>query len=60
MRLFGRSKKKQAEGPQGEVLQMRSTLEMLEKKEKYLDNKIAEEAAFARKNAVEDKPCKPS
>ena len=57
MRLFGSSgsKKKSAEGPKESVLQMRSTLEMLEKKEKHLDNKIAQETEFARSHASNNK-----
>lgn len=57
MRLFGSSgsKKKTAEGPKESILQMRSTLEMLEKKEKHLDNKISQETEFARSHASSNK-----
>lgn len=57
MRLFGSSgsKKKTAEGPKESILQMRSTLEMLEKKEKHLDNKISQETDFARSHASSNK-----
>ena len=55
MRLFGSSKKKSAEGPKESIIQMRSTLEMLEKKEKHLDTKIAAETDFARANASANK-----
>lgn len=58
MRLFGSSsgsKKKTAEGPKESILQMRSTLEMLEKKEKHLDNKILQETEFARIHASSNK-----
>lgn len=55
MRLFGSSKKKSAEGPKDSIIQMRSTLEMLEKKEKHLDSKINSETEFARANASVNK-----
>lgn len=55
MRLFGSSKKKNAEGPKDSIIQMRSTLEMLEKKEKHLDSKINAETEFARANASVNK-----
>ena len=57
MRLFGSSgsKKKTAEGPKESILQMRSTLEMLEKKEKHLDAKIQQETEFARSHASSNK-----
>lgn len=55
MRLFGSSKKKSAEGPKDSIIQMRSTLEMLEKKEKHLDTKVNSETDFARANASSNK-----
>ena len=58
MRLFGSSggsKKKSAEAPKESILQMRSTLEMLEKKEKHLDTKIQQETEFARTHASTNK-----
>lgn len=55
MRLFGRSKKKEVEGPQESIVQMRATLEMLEKKEKHLETKIATETNTARQYAVSNK-----
>ncbi len=63
MRLFGvSSKKKDAagsaaapEGPQDSLVQMRATVEMLEKKEKHLETKIAAETATARQFAVSNK-----
>ena len=58
MRLFGRSKKKEAEGPQESVIKMRDTLEMLEKKEKHLDMKIQQETDTARQCAVSNKQSK--
>ena len=58
MRLFGRSKKKEAEGPQESVIKMRDTLEMLEKKEKHLDMKIQQETDTARQYAVSNKQSK--
>lgn len=55
MRLFGRSKKKETEGPQESIVQMRATLEMLEKKEKHLESKIAAETGTAKQYAVSNK-----
>lgn len=57
MRLFGSSgsKKKSAEAPKESILKMRSTLEMLEKKEKHLDTKIQQETDFARTHASTNK-----
>lgn len=55
MRLFGRGKKKEPEGPQESIVQMRATLEMLEKKEKHLETKIAAETAIAKQYAVSNK-----
>lgn len=56
MRLFGSGgKKKTAEGPKESILQMRATLEMLEKKEKHLDSKISQETEFARAHASTNK-----
>lgn len=55
MHWFGKSKKKTPEGPKDSILQMRATLEMLEKKEKHLDTKIAAEVANARANATTNK-----
>lgn len=56
MHLFGKSKKKAVETPKDSILQMKGTLEMLEKKEKHLDAKIAAEVALARQNATSNKP----
>lgn len=55
MHFFGKSKKKTAEAPKDSIVQMRNTLEMLEKKEKHLDTKIAQEVATARANATSNK-----
>lgn len=54
-RLFGSSKKQQVQGPKDSIIQMRSTLEMLEKKETHLETKIAAEVALARQHAVTNK-----
>lgn len=57
-RLFGSSKSKTvstADSTKDSIIQMRSTLEMLEKKERHLDAKIANEIALARQNAVSNK-----
>ena len=55
MRLFGKAKKKEVEGPQESIVQMRATLEMLEKKEKHLETKIASEVTTAKQYAVSNK-----
>lgn len=55
MRLFGRGKKKEPEGPQESIVQMRATLEMLEKKEKHLETKIVAETATAKQYVVSNK-----
>jgi charged multivesicular body protein 4 len=55
MRLFGFGKKKTTEGPQEGIIQMKATLEMLEKKEKHLDSKIEAETEIARQNASKNK-----
>lgn len=60
MHFFGKSKKKTAEAPKDSIVQMRNTLEMLEKKEKHLDTKIAQEVATARANATANKQGKQS
>ena len=59
-RLFGSSKKTQpaSQGPKDSILQMRSTLEMLEKKEKHLDTKIVAEVTLAKQYAVSNKSSK--
>lgn len=55
MHWFGKSKKKTTEAPSDSILQMRNTLEMLEKKEKHLDSKIATEVSTARSLATTNK-----
>lgn len=57
MRLFGRSKKKEVQGPKESIIQMRSTLEMLEKKEKHLETKIQAEINIVRQSATSNKSC---
>lgn len=59
-RLFGGGssgapKKSSAEATKDSIVKMRSTLEMLEKKEKHLDSKIQAEISVARTNAVSNK-----
>lgn len=51
MRLFGKGKKEaaqRADAPKDSVLQLRATVDMLEKKERHLDSKIAAEVALAK------------
>jgi charged multivesicular body protein 4 len=53
MRLFG--KPKQAPSPADAIQRLRETLELLEKREKYLEKKIENELALAKKNAKQNK-----
>lgn len=55
MRLFGKGKKKEVEAPKDSIVQMRATLDMLEKKEKHLDTKILQEMQTAKQYAVSNK-----
>ncbi len=49
----GGAKKKDA--PKNAILQLRSTLEMLSKREKHLQNQMAEQDALARKHVSSNK-----
>ncbi|KAI9140920.1 Snf7-domain-containing protein [Paraphysoderma sedebokerense] len=53
MHLFGRSKPKAA--PKDAIIKLRETLEMLEKREKYLQTKIDNELKIAKTNATKNK-----
>ncbi|KAK9449278.1 Snf7-domain-containing protein [Limtongia smithiae] len=52
--IFGRSSG-QKDAPKKTIVELRSQLELLIKREKYTEQKIAEQAAIARKNAVNNK-----
>lgn len=53
MRLFG--KPKQPPSPADAIQRLRETLDLLEKREKYLEKKIDSELALAKKNAKSNK-----
>ena len=58
MGWFGGGTQKRKDAPKNAILQLRSTLEMLNKREKHLQNQIDEEMAKARKFATTNKPGK--
>lgn len=49
MGWFGGGAQKRKDAPKNAILQLRSTLEMLTKRERHLENQIADEDAKARK-----------
>jgi charged multivesicular body protein 4 len=53
MRLFGKAK--QPPSPVDAIQKLRETLELLEKREKYLEKKIEQEIETAKKNAKKNK-----
>lgn len=53
MRLFG--KPKQPPSPADAIQRLRETLDLLEKREKYLEKKIEYEVTLAKKNAKSNK-----
>lgn len=53
MNLFGKAK--QTATPKDAIIKLRESLEMLEKREKYLDTKIAAELQTAKLNATKNK-----
>jgi charged multivesicular body protein 4 len=53
MHLFGKSKPKTT--PKDAIIRLRETLEMLEKREKYLQTKIDNELKVAKLNATKNK-----
>jgi len=56
MNLFGKSRAKKTENaPKDSVLKLKETLDMLEKREQYLQKKIDNELATAKKNAQSNK-----
>ncbi|KAI9663938.1 MAG: ESCRT-III subunit protein snf7 [Bathelium mastoideum] len=55
MGWFGGGGAKKTEAPKNAILQLRSTLEMLSKREKHLQNQMDEQDAIARKNVSANK-----
>jgi charged multivesicular body protein 4 len=55
MQLFGRAKKAAAPSPKDSIVRLRETLEMLEKREKFLQGKIDNELKIAKANATKNK-----
>ena len=53
MNLFGKAKSKTA--PKDAIVRLRESLEILEKREKYLQTKIDSELKLARQNATKNK-----
>jgi len=53
--LFGGAAAKRKDTPKNAILALRSQLEMLQKREKHLQNQIAEQDALARKNVNTNK-----
>lgn len=53
--LFGGGTQKRKDAPKNAILQLRSTLEMLTKREKHLQNQIDEEDSKARKFVTTNK-----
>jgi hypothetical protein len=53
--LFGGNAAKSKDAPKNAILGLRSTLEMLAKREKHLQNQMDEQDAIARKNVNTNK-----
>ncbi|KJX95779.1 hypothetical protein TI39_contig1051g00017 [Zymoseptoria brevis] len=53
--LFGGGAATKKDAPKNAILRLRSTLEMLSKREKHLENQMAEQDAIARKNVSANK-----
>lgn len=51
----GAAAQKRKDAPKNAILDLRAQLEMLSKREKHLENQIAEQEAIARKNAGTNK-----
>lgn len=58
--LFGGGAATKKDAPKNAILRLRSTLEMLSKREKHLENQMAEQDAIARKNVSANKGGKTS
>lgn len=55
MGWFGGASAKKKDAPKNAILGLRSTLEMLMKREKHLQNQMDEQEAIARKNVSSNK-----
>ena len=53
--LFGGNSRHQNEAPKNAILGLRTTLDMLAKREKHLQNQMDEQDAVARKNVAANK-----
>lgn len=53
MKLFG--KKKKTPSPQESIQRLRDTIEMLTKREEYLEKKVEKELQVAKQNATKNK-----
>lgn len=53
--LFGGNAAKSKDAPKNAILGLRSTLEMLTKRERHLQNQMEEQDAIARKNVSSNK-----
>lgn len=51
----GQSAQKRREAPKEAILKLREQLEMLQKREKYLESQMAEQEAIAKKNVTTNK-----
>jgi charged multivesicular body protein 4 len=56
--LFGGNAKQQKDTTKNAILGLRSTLDMLAKRERHLQNQIDEQDNTARKNVSSNKACK--
>lgn len=56
--LFGGTAATKKDAPKNAILRLRSTLEMLSKREKHLQNQMDEQDAIARKNVSANKASK--
>ncbi len=55
----GAAAQQRKDAPKKAILQLRSQLDMLSKREKHLENQMAEQDAIARKNVSSNKAGKP-
>lgn len=51
----GQSAQKRRDAPKEAILRLREQLDMLQKREKHLENQIAEQEAIAKKNVTSNK-----
>lgn len=56
----GAAAQQRKDAPKKAILQLRSQLDMLQKREKHLENQMAEQDAIARKNISTNKAGKPT